>query len=45
VILVSTYAERDFAPLIESSPALGFVSKAHLSAKAIFSTLQQSEAP
>lgn len=43
VVLVSTYAERDFAPLIESSPALGFVSKAHLSAEAILDTLEGSK--
>jgi DNA-binding NarL/FixJ family response regulator len=27
VILISTYAERDFTDLIAASPALGFVSK------------------
>jgi CheY-like chemotaxis protein len=35
VILISSYSERDFADLIASSPALGFVSKADLSADAI----------
>jgi CheY-like chemotaxis protein len=35
VILVSTYAERDFADLIAASPALGFISKARLSGTAI----------
>jgi DNA-binding NarL/FixJ family response regulator len=35
VILVSTHAEEDLAPLIVSSPALGFVSKARISAQAI----------
>jgi CheY-like chemotaxis protein len=35
VILISTYAERDFAELIEESPAIGFMPKADLSAKAI----------
>src|SRR3954447_26965584 len=31
VVLVSTHAEKDFADLIASSPAVGFVSKADLS--------------
>lgn len=35
VILTSAYDERDFADLIEASPALGFVSKAELSRRAI----------
>jgi DNA-binding NarL/FixJ family response regulator len=35
VILISSYAERDFADLISSSSALGFISKAELSAHAI----------
>jgi CheY-like chemotaxis protein len=35
VILISTYAERDFADLIAASPALGFVSKTRLSGAAI----------
>jgi CheY-like chemotaxis protein len=35
VILISSYSERDFADLIASSTALGFVSKAELSASAI----------
>jgi DNA-binding NarL/FixJ family response regulator len=35
VILVSTHAEEDLAHLIAASPALGFVSKARLSAQAI----------
>jgi DNA-binding NarL/FixJ family response regulator len=35
VILTSAYDERDFADLIEASPALGFVSKAELSRQAI----------
>jgi len=35
VILISTHAERDLAQLIEASPALGFVSKARFSARAI----------
>ena len=35
VILISAHAGRDFADLIESSAALGFVSKTELSAGAI----------
>jgi DNA-binding NarL/FixJ family response regulator len=35
VILISTHAERDYADLIEASPALGFLAKSELSAKAI----------
>lgn len=35
VILVSTYAESDFADLIEETPAAGFVPKSELSAEAI----------
>jgi DNA-binding NarL/FixJ family response regulator len=39
VILTSTYAERDFADLIEASPAIGFVSKSELSVQAIVALL------
>jgi DNA-binding NarL/FixJ family response regulator len=35
VILVSTYAEADFADLIAESPASGFLPKSELSAEAI----------
>jgi CheY-like chemotaxis protein len=35
VILISSYAERDFRDLIASSTVLGFVSKGELSARAI----------
>jgi two-component system nitrate/nitrite response regulator NarL len=35
VILVSTYAEADFADLIAESPANGFLTKSELSAEAI----------
>jgi CheY-like chemotaxis protein len=35
VILVSTHAEEDLAPLIAASPALGFVAKSRLSAQAL----------
>jgi DNA-binding NarL/FixJ family response regulator len=42
VILISTHAERDFAQLIEASPALGFVPKVRLSARAISETLERA---
>jgi DNA-binding NarL/FixJ family response regulator len=35
VILISTHAETDFADLIAESPAIGFLSKAELSAEPI----------
>jgi DNA-binding NarL/FixJ family response regulator len=35
VILISTYAEADFADLIADNPATGFLSKGELSAHAI----------
>ena len=35
IILISTHSERDFEDLIESSPALGFLSKSSLSVSAI----------
>src|SRR5258705_1787158 len=40
VILISTHAERDFAQLIEASPALRLVPKVRLSARAISETLE-----
>jgi DNA-binding NarL/FixJ family response regulator len=42
VILVSTHAEDDFAHLIAASPAVGFVSKARLSAQAIRDALERA---
>jgi len=42
VILVSTHSEEDFAHLIATSPAIGFVSKARLSAEAIRDTLERA---
>ncbi|TMK55605.1 MAG: response regulator [Actinobacteria bacterium] len=39
VILISTRSEDDLAELIETSPALGYLSKTHLSAHAIHSLL------
>jgi len=35
VILISTHAERDYADLVEASPAAGFLAKSELSAGAI----------
>jgi DNA-binding NarL/FixJ family response regulator len=35
VILISAHAEVDFTDLIEASPALGFIPKAELSARAV----------
>jgi DNA-binding NarL/FixJ family response regulator len=42
VILVSTHAEVDLAQLIDRSPALGFISKTRLSARAILETLARA---
>ena len=42
VILVSTHSEEDFAHLIAESAAIGFVSKARLSAEAIRATLERA---
>lgn len=39
VILISTHDQREFADLIEASPAVGFVSKTELSAATIRRTL------
>ncbi len=39
VILISTHAERDYADLIEASPAVGFLAKSELSASAIRAVL------
>jgi CheY-like chemotaxis protein len=35
VVLISTYAENDFADLIAASPAVGFLTKTELSGSAI----------
>lgn len=43
VILISTYAETDFADLIAASPAVGFVSKSDLSASAISLILERAD--
>jgi DNA-binding NarL/FixJ family response regulator len=42
VILVSTHAEDDLAQLIAASPALGFVSKARISAQPIRDLLERA---
>jgi DNA-binding NarL/FixJ family response regulator len=39
-ILISTYAEQDYAELIDASPAIGFVAKTRLSAVAISNLLR-----
>lgn len=39
VVLISLYAEEDLQDLLEASPALGFVSKAQLSAEVIIEVL------
>jgi DNA-binding NarL/FixJ family response regulator len=39
VVLISSYAERDFADLIAASPAVGFLSKSDLSARNIYEVL------
>ena len=41
-LLISTYAESDFAELIARSPAVGFISKSELSAEAIDALLHRS---
>jgi DNA-binding NarL/FixJ family response regulator len=43
VILISTHDEREFAKLIESSPAVGFLAKTELSAKRIYQLLDWAE--
>jgi hypothetical protein len=44
VILISTHNETDLAQLIEESPALGFVPKHRLSARAISDLLERASA-
>ena len=41
-ILISTHAEADFADLIDTSPAVGFLSKSDLSAEVIYAILNES---
>ena len=40
VVLISAYAEAEFADLIAASPAVGFVSKSALSARALSELLE-----
>jgi CheY-like chemotaxis protein len=41
VILISIHAEEDLADLVATSPAVGFISKSHLSARAIQDVLER----
>jgi CheY-like chemotaxis protein len=43
VVLISAYPEQDFTDLLETSPAIGFVSKPHLSAQAITEVLRRHD--
>jgi DNA-binding NarL/FixJ family response regulator len=43
VVLISSYAERDFADLIAASPAVGFLSKSELSGQGIREILGSTE--
>jgi DNA-binding NarL/FixJ family response regulator len=42
LILISTHSEVDFADLIEASPAVGFIAKSELSARAVRELLASS---
>jgi DNA-binding NarL/FixJ family response regulator len=44
VVLISAYPETDFVDLVAASPAIGFVSKKHLSASAISELVRSSGA-
>jgi two-component system, NarL family, nitrate/nitrite response regulator NarL len=39
LILISTHSETDFADLIAASPAIGFIAKSQLSARAVLELL------
>ena len=41
VVLISTYPEADFADVVAASPAVGFVAKPTLSARAIHEVLRE----
>lgn len=45
VILISAYPEQDLEDLLESSSAIGFVSKPELSAEAIIEVLGRGDQP
>ena len=40
IVLISTHAEKDFADLIEESPAVGFLPKSDLSASRVYELLE-----
>jgi CheY-like chemotaxis protein len=40
VVIISTYAEQDLADLLDSSPAIGYLSKFDLSGRAISALLE-----
>jgi DNA-binding NarL/FixJ family response regulator len=42
VVLISAYPEGDFADLIEASPAIGFLTKSHVSATNIYEVLART---
>jgi DNA-binding NarL/FixJ family response regulator len=42
VVLISAYPEADLLDLIEASPAVGFLSKSRLSARAIHELLEET---
>jgi DNA-binding NarL/FixJ family response regulator len=44
VVLISTRGEDDYADMIETSPAVGFLSKSHLSARALCELLSRDGA-
>lgn len=43
VIMISTYAEADFADMVAASPAIGFLSKTDLSGGAILTLLTNAD--
>jgi DNA-binding NarL/FixJ family response regulator len=44
LILISAHSELDFADLIAASPAVGFIAKSQLSARAVRALLEQDGA-
>jgi DNA-binding NarL/FixJ family response regulator len=45
VVLISAYPEADFSDLLASSPAIGFIAKAELSAERIVELLDADSVP
>jgi DNA-binding NarL/FixJ family response regulator len=45
VVLISVYGEAEFADLVASSPALGFITKADLSTRRIADVLERARRP